>query len=90
MKDDQTEPLSFNELLRKLGKRETLARSKRFLVGSEDAETIAEELQKLRRNVNASVSRVREATGSNFRVESGTMLSSTHDVIFAVVNVTRL
>jgi hypothetical protein len=90
MTDTATDAVSFNEQLRTLAKRETISRAKRFKVGSEDAENIAEELKKLRSNVNASVSRVREKTGNNFRVESGSMLSSDHAAIFAVVNVTRL
>lgn len=90
MTDTTSEPKSFNDQLRKLAKRETISRAKRFKVGSEEAENVAEELKKLRSNVNASVSRVREASGNNFRVESGVMLSSDHAALFAVVNVTRL
>lgn len=80
---------SFNAQLRALKKGESLARAKRFEVGSPEAADINDELHTLRRTVNASVSRVREKTGSNFRVETGTMLTNDNKALIAVVNISR-
>lgn len=90
MPAEATELPSFNEQLRALKKNESVTRSRRFDLNRCDTDDIQESLQSQRRNVNAAVSRIREATGNSFRVESGTMISSNHDAIFVVVAVTRL
>lgn len=81
---------SFNAQLRALPKGESLPRAKRFPIGSKEAAGINEVLSALRRNVNAAVSRIRDATGSNFRVESGCFITSDNEAVLAVVTVTRL
>jgi hypothetical protein len=81
---------SFNAQLRALRKGESLARAKRFQIGSPEASSINETLSSMRRNMNAAVSRIRDATGSNFRVESGSLITSDNDAILAVVTVNRL
>lgn len=81
---------SFNAQLRALAKGETLSRTKRFEIGAPDAGDVNDHLQMVRRNVNAAVSRIREATGSNFRVESAAAVTNDNAAILAVVGVTRL
>lgn len=81
---------SFNAQLRALKAGESLAKSRRFDVGSPDAASINQHLHAMRRTVNAAVSRIREATGSNFRVESGSLITSDNEAIIAMVNVARL
>lgn len=90
MSEEIIELPSFNEQLRALKKGDSLSRVRRFDIDRCEAEEIQDTLQTTRRNINAAVSRIREKTGNNFRVESGTMISSNHDAIFAVVAVTRL
>ena len=80
---------SFNAQLRALKKGESLAKAERFELGEEMAEPINDVLARLRRTVNAATSRVR-ATGSNFRVESGTMITNDNEAVIAVVTVTRI
>ncbi len=86
---DETIP-SFNAQLRALKKGESLARTKRYQLGQADAAEITTALHAMRRTVNAIVSRIRETTGSNFRVESGSMLTNDNDAIHAVVTVSRI
>lgn len=82
---------SFTAQLRGLKRGDSVARAKRFEIGTVEADAITEELDALRRNVNASVSRVRgKVPGSNFRVESGTMLTNDNKALIAVVNISRL
>lgn len=78
---------SFNAQLRELTKGRSVARVERLPL--EDASTINDTLHRMRRTTNAAVSRIRESTGSNFRVESGAMLTYEGDAVLAVVSVTR-
>jgi hypothetical protein len=81
---------SFNAQLRALKKGESLAKAERFSIGDPDASNITDALSRMRRTINAAVSRIREATGSNFRVESGALITSDNEAIVAVVSVSRL
>lgn len=80
---------SFNAQLRTLKKGESLAKAERFPIGDPDAGNVTEALSRMRRTINAAVSRIREATGSNFRVESGAMITNDNEAIMAVVTVSR-
>lgn len=80
---------SFNAQLRALKAGESLAKAERFTLGSSEATYISDTLHRMRRTVNAAVSRIRESTGSNFRVESGAMITSDNEAIVAVVSITR-
>lgn len=81
---------SFNAQLRSLKPGESLAKAERFEIGSPAATDINDTLQRLRRTINAATSRIREATGSNFRVESGPLITSDNEAIIAVVVVSRI
>jgi hypothetical protein len=81
---------SFNAQLRALKKGESLAKAERFSIGNPEAGNVTEALSRMRRTINAAVSRIREATGSNFRVESGALITSDNEAIVAVVSVSRL
>ena len=82
---------SFNAQLRALKRGESLAKVERFEIGSEEAANVNEALSRMRRTVNAAVSRIREALpGSNFRVESGAMITNDNEALVAVVSVSRL
>lgn len=78
---------SFNAQLRGLAKGQSLAKAERFEM--DEGNAVTEALARMRRTVNAAVSRIRESTGSNFRVESGAMLTDANDAVIAVVTVTR-
>lgn len=80
---------SFNAQLRGLSRGESLARAERFEIDSPPSDGINDVLMRMRRGINAAVSRIREATGSNFRVESGVMLTADNTAMIAVVTVTR-
>ena len=80
---------SFNAQLRALKAGESLAKAERFTLGSKAATEVTDTLHRMRRTVNAAVSRIRESTGSNFRVESGAMITSDNEAIVAVVSITR-
>lgn len=86
---DETLP-SFNQQLRQLRRGDSHAKARRFPLGSPEAAEINETLSSMRRTVNSTVSRLRESTGSNFRVESGSMITSDNEAILAIVSVTRL
>jgi len=82
---------TFMDQIRALRKGESLAKVKRIETTSSDADKIGEALAAIKRIVNTSVSRVRkDKPGSNFRVESGTMLTHDHEAVLAVVSVSRL
>jgi hypothetical protein len=81
---------SFNAQLRALRPGESLAKAERFTIGSPQASEVTDALSRMRRTVNAAVSRIRESTGSNFRVESGAMITSDNEAVVAVVSVSRL
>ena len=80
---------SFNQQLRGLRKGESLAKAERFPLDEPPEETINGALARMRRTVNAAVSRIREATGNNFRVESGVLITSNNEAMIALVTVTR-
>jgi hypothetical protein len=80
---------SFNAQLRALSKGESLARAERFDIDEPPLNGVNDVLMKMRRGINAAVSRIRESTGSNFRVESGVMLTADNEAMIAVVTVTR-
>lgn len=80
---------SFNSQLRALKRGESLARTQRFSIGAQAGTDINDALHTMRRSVNAAVSRIRESTGSNFRVESGSMITNDNEAIHAVVTITR-
>ena len=80
---------SFNAQLRSLARGQSLARAERFEIDEPPASGINDVLMKMRRGINAAVSRIRESTGSNFRVESGVMLTDDNSAMIAVVTVTR-
>jgi hypothetical protein len=80
---------SFNAQLRALARGQSLARAERFDIDEPPLSGINDVLMKMRRGINAAVSRIRESTGSNFRVESGVMLTDDNTALIAVVTVTR-
>lgn len=80
---------SFNAQLRALSRGESLARAERFDIDEPPLSGINDILTKMRRGINAAVSRIRESTGSNFRVESGVMITADNSAMIAVVTVTR-
>jgi hypothetical protein len=81
---------SFNEQLRRLRKGESLSKVERVAVGDLCTEDINERLARMRRTINAQVSRIRDRdTGSNFRVESAATLTNDNEAMLAVVAVTR-
>lgn len=81
---------SFNAQLRALKPGESLAKAERFDLGSPAAININDTLQRLRRTINAATSRIRDLHGSNFRVESGPLITSDNEAVIAVVVVSRL
>jgi hypothetical protein len=80
---------SFNAQLRALRKGESLAKAERFEIGDPPEEGFNGVLSRMRRTVNAAVSKIRETSGSNFRVESGTFITNDNEAIVAAVTVTR-
>lgn len=81
---------SFNAQVRGLNIGECVAKAERFELGTRKAGEVGESLQKLRRTVNAAVSRIRDKTGNNFRVESGSFVTDDLNAALAVVTVTRV
>lgn len=80
---------SFNAQVRALQPGESLAKVERYQLGDPEAANIPEILSRMRRAVNTPVSRIR-AAGSNFRVESGAMITSDNEAVMVVVTVSRL
>lgn len=82
---------SFNQQLRSLKKGKSLSVTERYPVGEVPSEGINETLARMRRTINAAVSRVRDPeTGSNFRVESAATLTNDNEAVLATVAVTRI
>jgi hypothetical protein len=82
---------SFNAQVRALKKGESLAKVERISLGDPDTGAmVAEALFRLKRTVNSSVSKMREETGSNFRVETGSLITHDNEAVVAVVTVSRL
>jgi hypothetical protein len=84
------EAISTPQLIASLEEGDTFSRSKRIPVGSEEAKNLNAVLTKLRNNVNQGATRARAETGSNFRVESGVMLTDDKTAHLCTVAVTRL
>jgi hypothetical protein len=83
-------PPSFNEQLRRLQKGESLSKVERVPISALCDDDINERLARMRRTINAQVSRIRDANvGSNFRVESAATLTNDNQAMLAVVAVTR-
>jgi hypothetical protein len=86
---DDTLP-SFNEQLRRLKKGESLSKVERVPLMALCEDDINERLARMRRTINAQVSRIRDRdSGSNFRVESAATLTNDNEAMLAVVAVTR-
>ena len=82
---------SFNEQLRRLKKGESVSKVERVAVTDLCTEDINERLARMRRTINAQVSRIRDSViGSNFRVESLAALTNDNEAMLAVVAVTRV
>jgi hypothetical protein len=87
---DEAEP-SFNEQLRRLGKGQSLSKVERVPLIEVCNDNINERLARMRRTINAQVSRIRDKdSGSNFRVESAATLTNDNEAMLAVVAVTRI
>lgn len=83
--------LSFNEQLRRLKKGQSLSKVERVAVGELCEHNINENLARMRRTINAQVSRIRDRdSGSDFRVESAATLTNDNEAMLAVVAVTRV
>lgn len=81
---------SFNEQLRQLRKGESLSKVERVPVSDLCNHDINDRLARMRRTINAQVSRIRDRdSGSNFRVESAATLTNDNEAMLAVVAVTR-
>jgi hypothetical protein len=86
---DEPEP-SFNEQLRRLKKGQSLSKVERVPLIEVCHDNINERLARMRRTINAQVSRIRDRdAGSNFRVESAATLTNDNEAMLAVVAVTR-
>jgi hypothetical protein len=87
---DEAEP-SFNEQLRRLKKGQSLSKLERVPISALCTDNINERLARMRRTINAQVSRIRDRdAGSNFRVESAATLTNDNEAMLAVVAVTRI
>ena len=87
---DEAEP-SFNEQLRRLKKGQSVSKVERVSVSALCNDNINERLARMRRTINAQVSRIRDRdAGSNFRVESAATLTNDNEAMLAVVAVTRI
>jgi hypothetical protein len=86
---DEPEP-SFNEQLRRLKKGQSLSKVERVPLIEVCNDNINERLARMRRTINAQVSRIRDRdAGSNFRVESAATLTNDNEAMLAIVAVTR-
>lgn len=85
-----SEVMSFNAQLRAMRRGETIAKAKRLVLGEQEAGDINDVLNAMRRTINSAVSKTRDATGSNFRVESGPLITADNEAILAVVTVSRI
>ncbi len=82
--------LSMSELIKGLKDGQSFSRTRRVAVDDEEANTLNAVVAKLRNTLNQSVARVREATGTNFRVETGVALTDDKKAFLATVAVTRM
>jgi hypothetical protein len=82
---------SFNQQLRSLRKGKSLSVVERYPIEGLPLEGMNEVLARMRRTINAQVSRIRDPeAGSNFRVESAATLTNDNEAMLAVVAVTRI
>ena len=82
---------SFNQQLRTLKKGKSLSVTERYPVLDLPLDGINDTLARMRRTINAAVSRVRDPeAGSNFRVESAAALTNDNEAVLATVCVTRI
>jgi hypothetical protein len=82
---------SFNQQLRELRKGKSLAVVERHPLIKLPPDGINEVLARMRRTINAQVSRIRDReSGSDFRVESAATLTNDNDAMLAVIAVTRI
>lgn len=87
---DEAEP-SFNEQLRRLKRGQSVSKVERVPLADICTDNINERLARMRRTLNAQVSRIRDReSGSNFRVESAATLTNDNEAMLAVVAVTRI
>lgn len=81
---------SFNQQLRQLQIGKSLSVVERYSVTDIPLEGINEVLARMRRTINAAVSRVRDKEeGSNFRVESAATMTNDNQAVLAIVAVSR-
>lgn len=82
---------SFNEQLRRLTKGQSVSKVERVALAEICTDNINERLARMRRTINAQVSRIRDReSGSNFRVESAATLTNDNEAMLAIVAVTRI
>lgn len=82
---------SFNQQLRSLKKGKSLSVTERYPIDDLPLEGVTDALKRMRRTINAQVSRIRDAeNGSNFRVESAATMTNDNEAILAVVAITRI
>ncbi len=62
-------------MAKQLKEGESVSRSKRFSLDEINPKTISKKLASMRNSMNQIASRAREATGSDFRVESGQFMT---------------
>lgn len=86
---DEAQP-SFNEQLRRLTKGKSLAVVERHPVADLPLDGINPVLARMRRTINAQVSRIRTNAGSDFRVESAATLTNDNEAMLAIIAVTRI
>jgi hypothetical protein len=81
---------SFNNQLRALKKGKSLSVCERHALDDLPLEGINDVLARMRRTINAQVSRIRDPeAGINFRVESAATLTNDNEAMLAVIAVTR-
>jgi hypothetical protein len=82
---------SFNQQLRDLRKGKSLAVVERHPLTRLPADGINDVLARMRRTINAQVSRIRDKdSGSDFRVESAATLTNDNEAMLALVAITRI
>lgn len=67
---------------------ESISRSVRLLLTDPGVKKITKKMASMRNSMNQIASRAKEATGSNFRVESGQFITESRDAIILTVVLT--
>ena len=80
---------AFAELIRALREGESISRTQRIPFSDGETNDTTGRVAKLRNTVNQSVSKARQ-DGSNFKVESGALITDDYSAMLIVVSVTRL